>query len=78
MSEYRFFLLHKVLVVLVNMLVLASLTMAMYMASKDPEEFTLVFLKVFGSLLLPSLLVGVVGKRWLHRQAQFEYREETT
>lgn len=67
MSEYRFFLLHKILVLSVNALVLAALTLAMFLASGNPEEFTLVFLKVFGSLLLPIFALGYAGKRWLRR-----------
>jgi hypothetical protein len=67
MSEYRFFLLHKILVLSVNALVLAALTLAMFLASGNPEEFTLVFLKVFGSLLLPIFALGYTGKRWLRR-----------
>ena len=67
MSEYRFFLLHKILVLSVNMLVLVALTVAMYLASGNPEEFTLVFIKSFGSLLLPILALGWAGKRWLRR-----------
>ncbi len=67
MSEYRFFLLHKILVFSVNALVLAALTLAMFLASGNPEEFTLVFLKVFGGLLLPIFALGYAGKRWLRR-----------
>jgi hypothetical protein len=67
MSEYRFFLLHKVLVLAVNTLVLAALTVAMYVASGSPDEFTLVFLKAFGGLLVPIFTLGWVGKRWLRR-----------
>ena len=67
MSEYRFFLLHRVLVLSVNALVLAALTVAKYLAAGNPEEFTLVFLKVFGSLLVPVFALGWAGKRWLRR-----------
>ena len=67
MSEYRFLLLHRVLVLSVNFLVIAALTAAMYMAAGNPEEFTLVFLKVFGGLLLPVFALGWAGKRWLRR-----------
>ena len=56
MSEYRFFLLHKILVLLINVLVLVALTIAMYVASLNPEEFTLEFIKVFGGILLPILV----------------------
>lgn len=67
MSEYRFFMLHKILVLSVNALVLAALSVAMYLASGNPEEFTLVFLQVFGALLVPIFALGWAGKRWLRR-----------
>lgn len=67
MSEYRFFLLHKVLVVSVNLLVIVALTVAMYFAAQNPEEFTLIFLKVFGTLLTPIIVLSFLGKRWLRR-----------
>lgn len=70
MSEYRFFLLHKCLVFFVNMLVLGALTFAMYRASFAPEEFTLVFLKVFGGALVPIIALGIAGKRYLRRSVQ--------
>jgi len=69
MSEYKFFLLHKILVLSVNVLVLGALTISMYTASLDPEEFTLVFVKVFGGQLLPIAALGVAGKLWLRRSA---------
>ena len=77
MHSYRCFLLHKILVIVVNILVLVSLTLAMYWAAQNPEEFTLVFLKIFGSLLVPTFVVGFVGKRWLQHQTQILHRERT-
>ena len=67
MNEYHYFLLDRILVVSVNLLVLVALTAAMYLAAQEPEEFTLVFLKVFGGLLAPILVLGFVGKRWIRR-----------
>ncbi len=67
MSEYKFFLLHKILVLTINVLVLGALTVAMYLASQTPEEFTPVFLKVFGGSLLPILIAGFAGKWFLRR-----------
>ncbi len=67
MSEYRFFLLHKVLVLSVNLLVLVALTVAMYLAAQTPDEFTLIFLKVFSGMLLPIIILGFLGKYWLRR-----------
>ncbi len=67
MSEYTFFLLHKVLVVGVNCLMLGSLFVAMYMASLTPEDFTLTFFKVIGTLFLLIWVIALGGKRILNR-----------
>ena len=67
MSEYKFFLLHKLLVVGVNCLVLAALFIAMYRASLVPDEFTPTFFKTMFSLLLPTAILGVAGKWFLQR-----------
>lgn len=68
MSEYRFFLLHKLLVVGINVLVLAALTIAMYQASLFPDEFTPIFFKTLFTLLAPTLLLGFAGKRILGKR----------
>lgn len=65
MSEYTFFLLHKLLVAAINCTVLIALFAAMYRASLYPDDFTAIFFKTIFSLLLPILLVGFVGKRYL-------------
>lgn len=75
MSEYNLFLLHKVLIVAVNLLVLVAVTVGMYLASMNPEEFTLVFLKAFGSVALPVLTLGFVGTRLLRRRLSGVYGE---
>ena len=56
---------HFIRVVLVNVLVLAELCIAMYMAAQQPDEFTPVFFKVFFSLLAPTLLLAAVSKRFV-------------
>lgn len=70
MSEYRYFVLHKALVLAVNLLVLVALTISMYIAAQNPEEFTLEFLKFFGVLLIPTVVLGIWGKRRLRRQLE--------
>ena len=67
MSEYRFFLLHKVLVLAINILVLAALSIAMYRASLYPDDFNATFFKTLFSLFIPILLLGLFGKRRLGR-----------
>ena len=56
---------HLIRVGIINLLVLAELFFAMYMASQNPEEFTPVFFKVLFALLVPTLILGVVSKRFI-------------
>jgi hypothetical protein len=56
--------------VIVNVLVLAELFVAMYMATQEPEEFTPVFFRVFFSLLVPTLILAILSKRFLRPKAQ--------
>jgi hypothetical protein len=56
-------------IVSINLLVLAELCVAMYMANENPEEFTPVFFKVFFSLLVPTLILGIASKRLLRPKA---------
>ena len=67
MSEYTFFLLHKILVVGVNCLILASLFVAMYLASLTPEDFNFTFFKTIGTLFLLTLIIALGGKHVLNR-----------
>ncbi len=68
MSEYKFFLFHKLLVVGINCLVLVALFIAMYHASLDPDTFTPTFFKTLFSLLIPTLLLGFGVKRFLGKR----------
>jgi hypothetical protein len=54
-------------IVTVNVLVLAELVLALYMAAQNPEEFQPVFLKVFFSLLVPTLILASIAKRLMKR-----------
>jgi hypothetical protein len=54
------------LVVLADLLVLAELCVAMYVAHHHPQRFTPVFLTVFFGLLLPTV---IVARRLLNRLA---------
>ncbi len=68
MSEYRYFFFHKLLVAGVNLLVLAALFVSMYRASLYPDDFNHTFFKTIFSLLLPILLTGFLGKRFLNKR----------
>jgi hypothetical protein len=42
---------------------LAEVTISVYMASKQPEAFTPVFMKVFFTMLIPTLIAGIAAIR---------------
>ena len=52
-------------VIAVDVLVLAELALAMYVAAGDPDHFTLTFLKTFFGLLIPTLIAGFLAKRMM-------------
>ncbi|MDL2267301.1 hypothetical protein LJC46_04855 [Desulfovibrio sp. OttesenSCG-928-G15] len=54
----------------INILVISELTVAMYMASLQPDEFTPVFFKVFFGLLVPTLIGAFVGRRMIAKAEQ--------
>jgi len=64
--QTTFTLRHIIRVVTVNVLVLVELCVAMYMANENPEEFTPVFFKVFFALLVPTLILATVSKRFIY------------
>jgi hypothetical protein len=65
MSEYRLFLLQKLLVLAINLLMVVAVFIAMYLASLNPEDFNTIFFKTIFSLLIPTLIFGFLGKRLL-------------
>jgi hypothetical protein len=56
---------HWVLVIAMNVAVLVELCVAMYLAASSAEDFTATFLKAFFGMLIPTLVIGVIGKRRL-------------
>lgn len=52
-------------VIIMNVLVLAELCISMYLAAANPDEFTATFVKAFFSMLIPTLVIGVLAKRRL-------------
>lgn len=53
----------RLAVIFLDVALLAEVTVSVYRASLHPEAFTPVFLKVFFSMLLPTLAVGVLAIR---------------
>jgi len=66
---------HFIRIVTVNVLVLAELCIAMYIASQNPEEFQPVFFKVFFSLLVPTLILASITKRLMTRHIRLKAKQ---
>lgn len=54
----------KIAVVILNILIIAELFISMYLAHKDPENFSLVFFKYLLMMLIPTF---IIGKRVIRR-----------
>lgn len=68
MSDYKYFLYHKLLVLTVNLMVLATIFISMYRASLYPDDFNHTFFKTIFPLLICTLLTGYLGKRLIRRR----------
>jgi membrane protein CcdC involved in cytochrome C biogenesis len=53
----------KIAVVVLDILVIAELCLAMYMASANPDQLTPVFMKRFFAMLVPTLVAGYITVR---------------
>jgi hypothetical protein len=63
----------KITVIAVDVLVLAELCVAMYLANANPDVFTPTFMKCFFSMLVPTMIAGYVSVRLLReKQPQVE------
>ncbi len=69
MSEYKFFLYHKLLVVGLNFLMVAALFIAMYRASLYPDDFNSTFLITLFSILIPTMVMGLLCKLYLRNRS---------
>lgn len=57
------------LAVAINVLMLAELCIAMYIAAASPDSFTTTFIKAFFGMLIPTLIAGHLLKRRLRAAA---------
>jgi hypothetical protein len=57
----------KIVVAGMDLLMLVELAVAMYLAGRNPETLTPVFLKSFAGMLLPTLVAGLLAIRALRR-----------
>lgn len=63
----------KIVVIAVDVLMLAELCVAMYLANANPDVFTPTFMKSFFSMLVPTMIAGYVSVRLLReKQTQVE------
>jgi hypothetical protein len=59
----------KVFILGVDVAIIAELCVAMAAASNAPDTFTPTFMKMFFSLFLPTLAIGILGFRKLRDSA---------
>jgi hypothetical protein len=55
----------KIVIILVDCLILAEVFIAMYFAHYNPEQITVLFMKYFFSMLVPTLIFAKVTMRLL-------------
>jgi hypothetical protein len=61
---------HFLFVLTVNLLVLAETCIALYRATQDPDNFTPAFFEAFFSLLVPTLVLAAVGRRFFRQKVK--------
>jgi len=67
----------KIAVITVDILILAEVCVAMYLANANPDVFTPTFMKSFFSMLVPTLIAGHVSVRLL-RQKEIQVESTTS
>ncbi|EHJ48359.1 hypothetical protein DFW101_2355 [Solidesulfovibrio carbinoliphilus subsp. oakridgensis] len=67
----------RLTVIVMDVAVLAEVTVSIYMASRDPDNYTIVFMKAFFTMLLPTVIAGLVAIRRF-RERPTETSEKAT
>lgn len=62
----------RLVVILADVLVLAEVCYAMFVATQTPDELTPVFMRTFLPLVLPTLLAALVASRLIKRRQAAE------
>lgn len=57
----------RLLSIVINLLVVSELFIAMYFASQNPDTLTPTFFTIFFSLLIPTIIGAIVGRRLIAR-----------
>ena len=55
----------RLALILMDVGLLAEVTLSVYMASRNPDAFTPVFMKVFFSMAIPTIVAGIYAIRRL-------------
>ena len=66
----------KITVAIMDVCILAEVCVAMFFASKDPENLTLVFVKYFFSMAVPTLIMARIAIKVL-RSAESDESDES-
>jgi hypothetical protein len=53
----------RLAVIIMDVALLAEVTFSVYMASRLPDDFTAVFMKVFFSMFIPTIVAGIYAIR---------------
>lgn len=67
--------------IIINILVIAELCISIYLANKDPENFTLLFFKYLFGMLIPTIILSIAVIRILKRDEHLktgDYKEKVT
>lgn len=62
----------RLAVILLDVALLAEITLSVYIASRQPDEFTPVFMKVFFTMFIPTITAGIVAIRRCRNRPQGE------
>ena len=57
-----------ILVVCVDLLVLIEVCLTMYLSSTHSDDFEIFWIKTFFGMLVPTLILAYLGKRFLHHR----------
>lgn len=55
----------RLAVILMDVAVLAEVTLSMYLASRNPDDYTVVFMKAFFAMCIPTVIAGICAIRRL-------------
>jgi hypothetical protein len=57
-------------VIILDILILSEVALSVYLAAANPDDFTLIFMKRFFSMAIPTLVSGMIVKRFFRSAPQ--------